>query len=508
MPKQMIFNCSDYEIRIAILDNQILSNLYIEREDQKSIAGNIYVGKVVRVLPGMQAAFVDIGLERAAFLHVSDACHDITDLSFIINEEDETDSEETVGYENAFRQRGMEYEIEDVLKEGQELLVQIAKEPVGTKGARLTTYISLPGRNLVLIPSVQHIGISRQITDESERQRLRDILEEIRPEGFGIIARTVSEGKQKDELRNDIDYLSRLWTIIRKKRENTGVPALIHKDIGIVIRAIRDFYTIDVETIHVDSRGVCDRIIEFLETFIPDLKYNVKLYEGEKPIFDTFGIELDIKKALNKRVWLKSGGYIIIEETEALCAIDVNTGKYVGKRNLEDTILSTNMEAVKEIAYQIRLRNIAGIIIIDFIDMESEENREMVFNALVEEMKNDKSKTKIQKISEVGLIEMTRQRKGRSLSRVLCEPCPSCEGTGVIKSKTTICYEIFRELRRERASTLQKKICILVHPDVANLLLEDEKSTIDILQEELNKQIIIKVDQSFYQEDFQIIPLQ
>ena len=507
MAKEMIFNCSEHEVRIAILENHHLMNLYIERTVEKSIAGNIYLGKVVRVLPGMQAAFVDIGLDRAAFLHVSDTFHDFSELELLMTDEEMTEKE-IIDLERKWYTKEPEYQIEDILKEGQEVLVQIAKEPLGTKGARITTYISLPGRKLVLMPTVQHIGISRQITDETERTRLKGILEGLRPEGHGLIARTVSEGKSEEELKGDVGYLTRVWDTIKNQREHVGAPGLVHTDLGITLRAMRDFYTEDMEQIFIDSRAEYEKVIEFMKTYIPNVAYNMKLYEEEQPIFDAFGIELDIKRALNNKVWLKSGGYIIIEETEALCAIDVNTGKYVGKRNLEETILNTNLEAAKEIAYQIRLRNIGGIIIIDFIDMESEINRERVFGTLLEEMGNDKSKTKIQKISELGLIEMTRQRKGKSLQKVMCEPCPCCEGLGVIKSGTTICYEIFRELMREKAGNLSKTICVLVHPDVADRLLQDEKNTIERLERELGKKIVIKVDNNLYPEYYQILPLQ
>lgn len=507
MAKEMIFNCTEHETRIAILENHILSNLYIERLDEKSTTGNIYIGKVVRVLPGMQAAFIDIGFDKAAYLHVSDVYHDFTDFDFLMNE-DELRDWDTIDYTKKRRQQEPEYRIEDILQEGQEILVQISKEPMGTKGARVTTLISLPGRRLVLMPTVQHVRISRQITDEKERTRLKDILEELRPEGQGLIARTVSEGKGKSQLKTDIEYLSRVWKSIEDKKDRVRIPGLVHEDIGITLRAIRDLFTENVEKIVIDSKEEYQRIIEFTKTFLPNVKYHIKLYDEEQPIFDAFGIELDIKRALDKRVWLKSGGYIIIEETEALCSIDVNTGKYVGKRNLEETVLNTNLEALKEIAYQIRLRNIGGIIIIDFIDMESELNREKVFNALSDEMEKDKNKTKIQKISEMGLIEMTRQRKGKSLEKIMCEPCPCCKGMGAVKSKTTVCYEIFRELRRERTSNFDKAVCVLVHPDVATLLLEDGKNTIEKLEKELNKKILIKVDHNFDQEDYQITPLQ
>ncbi|HOP36525.1 MAG TPA: Rne/Rng family ribonuclease, partial [Syntrophales bacterium] len=323
-------------------------------------------------------------------------------------------------------------------------------------------------------------------------------------EGYGLIARTVSEGKNREELKADVEYLVRLWEAIRKKRGRVGVPGLVHKDMGMTLRAIRDFYTEEMDRIVIDSREEYQKVIDFMETFLPGVAYRLELHEGEIPLFDAFGMELDIKRILNRKVWLKSGGYITIEETEALTAIDVNTGKYVGKRNLEETILSTNLEAVKEIAYQLRVRNIGGIIIIDFIDMEDEENREKVFQALSEEMVKDKNRTNIQKISPLGLIEMTRQRKGKSLEKILCEPCPCCEGKGVLKSRASVCYEIFREIRR-RVPGVEKKISVLLNPDVADFLLEDEKGTLEKLEKELNKKILIKVMPDFHQEHFEIV---
>ncbi|HNT56460.1 MAG TPA: Rne/Rng family ribonuclease [Syntrophales bacterium] len=505
MSKEMIINCSDHETRIAIRDSHVLSSLYIERADENTLAGNIYVGKVLRVLPGMQAAFVDIGLERAAFLHASDTSHDVSDLDFLVTEEGEILDREEESFDRKWYERVAGYQIEDLLKEGQEVLVQIAKEPLGTKGARVTTHISLPGRKLVLMPTVKHIGISRQIRDENERKRLKDLLEALQPEeGYGLIARTVSEGKNREELKADVEYLVRLWEAIRKKRGRVAVPGLVHKDMGMTLRAIRDFYTEEMDRIVIDSREEYQKVIDFMETFLPGVAYRLELHEGEIPLFDAFGMELDIKRILNRKVWLKSGGYITIEETEALTAIDVNTGKYVGKRNLEETILSTNLEAVKEIAYQLRVRNIGGIIIIDFIDMEDEENREKVFQALSEEMVKDKNRTNIQKISPLGLIEMTRQRKGKSLEKILCEPCPCCEGKGVLKSRASVCYEIFREIRR-RVPGVEKKISVLLNPDVADFLLEDEKGTLEKLEKELNKKILIKVMPDFHQEHFEIV---
>ncbi|MCK9274016.1 MAG: Rne/Rng family ribonuclease [Syntrophales bacterium] len=502
MAKEMIFNCKDYETRIAIIDNKTLANLYVERADERSIAGNIYNGKVVRVLPGMQAAFVDIGLGRTAFLYVADACCDEHELDFLVAGEEE---EENI--EGKWITKPHPCAIEDILQEGQEILVQASKEPLGTKGARVTTYISLPGRNLVAMPTAHHIGISRKITDEEERERLRKIIESLRRPDFGFIARTMSEGKGEDELKKDVDYLVRLWENIKSTRSKVGIPGLVHKDLSMTLRAVRDLYTEDTGRIVIDSKREYQKIDEFMKKFMPGVPYSLELYEGNVPIFDHFGIEIDVGKLFDKKVWLKSGGYIVIDETEALCAIDVNTGKYVGKRNLEETILKTNLEAVKEIAHQLRVRNIGGIIIIDFIDMVDETNRDLVFNALKMELEKDRSKTSIQKISELGLIEMTRQRRRKSLAKIMCESCPQCCGRGIIKSKTTICYEIFRELERESVRNLTKTICLLVNPEVARTLMEEERKLLENLEHRLMKKIIIQTDNSFLQDNYEIIPM-
>jgi ribonuclease G len=507
MAKEMVFNCTDHETRIAVLENGLLANIYIERTAESGIVGNIYIGKVVRVLPGIQAAFVDIGLDRTAFLYVADIRPDFSDLEYLMTGEEDNGEEDVADFERKLARKEYTYHIEDLITEGQEILVQVSKEPIGSKGARLTTNISLPGRNLVFMPTVNHVGISRRIQDEEERKKLREVIEKLRPEKQGFIARTVSEGKGEEELRADVDYLTRLWDTIQSKKDKVGVPGLVHREIGIALRAIRDIYTNDVSRIIVDSRKEYQQITEFMETFMPKANYYLELYDKKEPIFDFFGVELDISRALNKKVWLKSGGYIIIETTEALSAIDVNTGKYVGKRNLEETILNTNLEAVKELSYQIRLRNIGGIIIIDFIDMENEAHREKVFNALKEEMEKDKCKTNILKISELGLIEMTRQRNGKNIDRILCDTCPYCEGKGLIKSLKTICYDIFREVEREGIQSLAGTICILANPEIADLLLEDEKNTIEKLEEKMKKKIVIKVDKNFHQENYEIIAM-
>jgi len=500
MSKEIICNCTAYETRIAILKDRELANLYVERIDERSIAGNIYKGKVVRIVPGIQAAFVDIGIERTAFLYVADTYHEVSEEISLFTNGDDNPIE--------YHQETAARPVEEMLKEGQEVLVQVSKEPLGTKGARVTTHISLPGRNLVAMPTSNHTGVSRKITDEGERERLREIIGRLRPEGYGFIARTASEGKQAAELEGDAEYLSKLWNTIREKEQRTSAPGLVHRELSMTLRAIRDLYTEDVERIVIDSEEEYKKTVDFIDTFMPYMRHSVDLYQDTVPIFDHFGIELDIGKLLHKKVWLKSGGYIVIEETEALCAIDVNTGKYVGKKNMEETILKTNMEAVKEVAYQLPVRNIGGIIIIDFIDMETEANREKVFDALKTEMEKDRSKTNIQKISELGLIEMTRQRRRKSLSDTMCETCPYCSGRGRVKSRASVCYEIFREVEREAAYGSAEVFCVLVHPEVAQLLLEDENRALKRLEKKLGRKILVETDNSFHQETFEIIPMQ
>ena len=500
MPKEIIVNCTGYETRIAILEDRELANLYVERIDERSIAGNIYKGRVVRIVPGIQAAFVDIGVERTAFLYIADTYHEISQEMHLVTNGDDSPIE----YHPESPTRPME----ETLREGQEVLVQVSKEPLGTKGARVTTHISLPGRNIVSMPTSRHTGVSRRITDEGERERLREIIERVRPEECGYIARTASEGKQEAELKGDFDYLSKLWDTIKEKERRTGAPGLVHRELGMTLRAIRDLYTEDVKRIVIDSEEEYQKTVDFIDTFMPYMNYSIDFYQDMVPIFDHFGIELDIGKMLHKKVWLKSGGYIVIEETEALCAIDVNTGKYVGKKDMEETIFKTNMEAVKEIAYQLPIRNIGGIIIIDFIDMETDTNREKVFDALKAEMEKDRNKTNIQKISELGLIEMTRQRRRKSLNDTMCETCPYCSGRGKIKSRASVCYEIFREVERESAYGTAEAFCVLVHPDVAQLLLGDENHALRNLEAKLGQKILVETDNGFHQETFEIIPMQ
>jgi len=502
MASELVISVTSQETRIALVENGSLAELFIERQSEKGIGGNIYKGKVVRVLPGMQAAFVDIGLSRSAFLYVADVYEDLDDLAVMMGVSKEN-GDFAVERDSLAAPRYYS-QIEDMLHEGQEVLVQVSKEPIGSKGARVTAHISLPGHHLVFMPTVDHVGVSRRIENESERKRLREIVSQIKPPGGGFIVRTASEGRAEEELLVDMNFLLKLWEKIQHRKVNAPVSSTVHSDLDICLRAIRDLYTKDVEKVVVDSEKEYNAIVDFIETFMPQLKHSVEFYRADEPIFDAYGIEVEISRALGRRVWLKSGGYIVIEETEALTAVDVNTGKYVGKGNPEDTILKTNLEAVKEIAYQLRLRNIGGIIIIDFIDMEKEGGRERVFQTLKEALQKDRAKTNILRISELGLVEMTRKRTRENLSRMLCETCPYCEGRGIIKSKMTLCFEIFREVRREAMNVPSNVIEVSLHPEVADFLYDEERYAIEELENVLKKKIAIKVRSDFHQEEYDI----
>jgi ribonuclease G len=508
MGNELIINVTNQETRVALLENGTLVELHIEMAGEKTIVGNIYKGRVLRVLPGMQAAFVDIGLDRAAFLYVSDVTGRVDTLSTLVEEEndDQTEPNENPETQSLGRQsQPQEYAIEELLREGQEILVQVAKEPIGTKGARITSHISLPGRHLVLMPTIRHVGISRRIEDEQERLRLKELVETLSGNEYGFIVRTAAGEKNEEALKADMELLIALWKNVAKKNEEVGAPYPLHADLSIAMRAIRDLFSSDVDRVVIDKQDDYNKILTAFGKHMPRLNYTIELYEGQEPIFDHYGLEIEISRALQRKVWLKSGGYIVIEQTEALTAIDVNTGRYVGRRNLEDTILKTNLEAVKEICYQLRLRNIGGIIIIDFIDMEKESNREKVYNALGDKLKYDKARTNILKISELGLVEMTRKRTRENINRVLSEPCPYCEGKGYVKSKTAVSGEIFRELQREIAGVRGKSIVLNVHPEIADLLYEQERTGIEFFEHKYDKRIIIKDKPSFHIEQFEII---
>lgn len=508
MPNELIINARPYETRVAIVENGVVVELQIERATGQELVGNIYRGTVVRVLPGMQAAFVDIGLIRTAFLYVSDVHKDFIDFERMML------GNHLVGEESSYLNPGDSYnsrkhdtpfQIEDLLHEGQNIMVQVAKEPIGNKGSRLTSNISIPGRHLVLMPTVDHIGISRKIEDKEERERLKGIIKEIKPVQGGIIVRTVSEGATKDKLKSEMDFLIKLWADIQSKMERGSKPALLYRDLSVSLRAVRDLLTMEVDRLVIDSREEYNNIIEFIRTFAPKFKYSVELYEEADPIFDAFGIEMEISRALKNKVWLKSGGYIVVELTEALTSIDVNTGSYVGQRNQEETILKTNLEAVKEISYQLRFRNIGGLIVIDFIDMEKISNRERVFMALKEALSKDKAKTNVLQMSDLGLIEMTRERTRTNLNRFLTESCFYCEGRGSLKSKKSTCYEMFRELERECSiSKDNDHVYVSVNPEIEVVLKEEEQESIIDLEKRINRRIIITSNGEFHLEQFEI----
>jgi ribonuclease G len=508
MPNELVINARPHETRVALIENGIVVELHIERKTGHELMGNIYRGKVVRVLPGMQAAFVDTSLDRSAFLYVADVHTDFLEIEKLMLQnsiEDDDPQPENPDMERFDPLSGISLHIEDLLHEGQDIMVQISKEPLGNKGARLTSHISLPGRHLVLMPTVNHIGISRKIEDPVERERLKNIIENIRPNSYGFIVRTVSEGADTDKLKSEMDFLLKLWDSIKRKMEKSSSPSLLYKDLTISLRSIRDLFTREVDRLIIDSEEEYENIMAFIETFAPGLIYSIELYEGEDPIFDTYGIEMEIARALEKKIWLKSGGYIVIELTEALTSIDVNTGSYVGKRNLEETILKTNLEAVKEIAFQLRLRNIGGLIVIDFIDMEKRANRDRVFLALKENLSKDKAKTHILRMSELGLIEMTRKRTRENLNRLLSEPCFYCEGRGSLKSKRTLCFEIFRDLEREAANSMGgDRIYVEVNPEIDSILKEEEQESIIDLEKRLDRRIIILAKADFHMEQYEI----
>ena len=510
MANELIINARPHETRVALVENGVVVELHIERKTGQELMGNIYRGRVVRVLPGMQAAFVDIGLDRSAFLYVTEVHQDFLDLEQMMlrNATNNTDEHPVEEQTDALQKPrlAIPFNIEDLLHEGQDMMVQIAKEPIGTKGARLTSHISLPGRHLVLMPNVDHVGVSRRIEDSVERERLRNLAQEIRPLHLGLIVRTASEGADKSKLKSEMDFLLKLWGSIQERMTKGSGTCLLYKDLGICLRSVRDLFTREVDRLVIDSRDEYNNVMEFIETFAPSLKYSVELYEGDDPIFDFYGIEMEISRALEKKIWLKSGGYIVIELTEALTAIDVNTGSYVGARNLEETILKTNLEALKEIAYQLRLRNLGGLIVIDFIDMEKKVNRERVFTALREALSKDKAKTHILKMSELGLIEMTRKRTRENLNRLLSEPCFYCEGRGSLKSRKTICYEVLRDIERE-TNTLANtdEIVVNVHPEIAHVLKEEEQESIMDLQRRINRRITISEKEGLHVEQYKIL---
>jgi len=505
MTNELVINARPHETRVALVENGVVVELYINRGSEQELMGNIYLGRVVRVLPGMQAAFVDIGIDKPAFLYVADVYNDARHWEQVMLQEGDEDNNSENESPLRMRQlKNFDINIEGLLQEGQDIMVQVSKEPIGTKGARITSYITLAGRHLVFMPTIDHIGVSRKIEGEKERTRLRKIIQELRPSGEGFIVRTVSERAPKEKLKSEMEFLNRLWKTVQKRKESSSTPNLLHKELTITLRAVRDLFTKEIDRLVIDSREEYQAIMEFIENFVPSLKYSVELYEGREPLFDAFGIEMEISRALDKKIWLKSGGYIVIESTEALATIDVNTGSYVGKRNLEETIVKTNLEALKEIAYQIRFRNIGGLIVIDFIDMDRESDREKVFLTLKEALEKDRAKTTVLKMSELGLIEMSRKRTRENINLFLTEACFYCDGRGRLKSSTTICYDIFRDLERETVSDEGGKVYLLVNPEIERVLKEEERYSVMELEKKINRRIIIIAKEDFHFEQYEI----
>jgi ribonuclease G len=507
MSKELIINSTISETRVALLEDGTVVEFFMERDNHMNISGNIYNARVQRVLPGMQAAFVDIGLAQAAFIYVNDVLSDIFQenepvFNETVVEEEQNNEDDGINFDDSDRAESIN--IGDLITEGQELLVQVSKSPIGSKGARVTTRISLPGRFLVLMPTVDHVGVSRRIVEETERLRLKEMVLTLRRENHGFIVRTAAENIEEEQLKKEMRLLVGLWEKIQKKFEKASSPLLLHRDMTVSLRAVRDYLTHEADRVVVDAGMVYDEIIAFLDEIMPRMKTSVERYRGSEPIFDAYNIEGDLSRALKKKVWLKSGGYIIIEPTEALVVIDVNTGRYVGKHNFEETVLKTNLEAARELVYQVRLRNLGGIIIIDFIDMARESNREKVFTALQKYLEKDKNTTTILPFSNLGLIQMTRKRTRNSVSRMVCEPCFYCDGDGYLLSRQTICYNIYREVLRESQDISGERLTIKVHPDIAGLLHGEESGVVDALEAELQRSIIIYPVPKFHLEQFQI----
>ncbi len=488
MNREILINVNQRESRAAVLDSGVLQEVYIERASRRGLTSNIYKGKVSRVLPGMQAAFIEIGLQRTAFLHASDIHQKVA-----------------VGNDLQDLPPG---NIDDLVNEGNDILVQVVKDPLGTKGARLSTYITLPSRFLVYLPKGSGVGVSTRIEDPEERQRLRELVQGFIDENSrgGFIVRTAAEGAGFDELRADMVFLQKLWDVISEKALRTKVGKLVHEDLELPLRILRDVTGREISRVLVDSENIFEKMREFSRMFIPEMLPKLELYAEERPVFDLHGVEEEIQKALDRKVLLKSGGYLIIDQTEAMTTIDVNTGGFVGHRNLEETIFKTNLEAAVAIARQLRLRNLGGIIILDFIDMEDEVHRARVLEALQRSLEADNARTNVCEVSSLGLVEMTRKRTRESLENMLCEPCPTCEGRGRVKTSETVCHEIFREILRHTSQFEFQKILVLAHPEVIETMLDDESSGVAELESITGSPIRLQAEALYSQEQFDVVP--
>jgi ribonuclease G len=545
MTKEMIISTNAHETRVAILEDDLLAEVFVERERNRGVVGNVYKGRVSKVLPGMQSAFVDIGLERDGFLYVSDVVNTMEEFERLSGDDEDEDETPVASAEASTlgsgaadvaapngqgrgrgrggrngrdrdrgeREKGPEPKIEELVKEGQDIIVQVAKEPLGTKGARLTSHVTMPGRFLVFMPTVDNVGVSRKISTREERGRLRGIVKEFREQhsfGGGVIIRTAAEGKPKEDIVSDLQYFHRVWTEMRQKSESSRAPAVVFREASLVAKLLRDLLTDVYTAVRIDDPREHQRIIELLDRIMPGMSSRVRLHDKPYPIFEEYGVQAELDKALKSKVWLKSGGSIVINQTEALVAIDVNTGRYVGKKTagrLEDTIIKTNLEAAKEIVRQIRLRDLGGIIVLDFIDMEEKKNRQKVFQAVEQELRRDRSPSKALQVSDFGLVIVTRKRVKQSLERTLTEPCPYCSGTGTIKSSSTVCYEILTEVKKVGPDLDGLGVLLRVNPDIARALKDEERGVVRDLKQMLGKDVIVKADVQLHHEQFDVMSI-
>ena len=495
MSKRIVVNVGLLETRVAVQEGNLLTELYLERHCHRSIVGSVYKGTVTNVLPGMQAAFVDIGLSKDAFLYAGDYTANLGEASRELLAEAAGEDDADVDVDEEPRREAVG-PIEEMLSRNQQVLVQVSKESLGSKGARITSFISLPGRYLVYMPQARHLGVSRRIRDERERDRLRAALRSLTLPPGGFILRTNAEGKGEAEFAHDVEFLTRLWAQIQARFEQTAAPAVLHEEMDLTFRVVRDLLSPEVDEFVVDDRAAWEKVLGYVRALVPSLEARVRLYTERAPVFDAFGIEKDIEKALRRRVWLKSGGYIVIDHTEALVSIDVNTGKYVGKRDFEQTVLKINLEAVNEVVRQIRLRDLGGIIIIDFIDMEVAEHREQVEKALKRALAEDKARTNVLEISELGLVEMTRKRVRQDLRAVLTQHCAVCRGTGVVKSDETLAIEVYRAVQARAAAEAPpgegRELVARVHPDVAAWIEREGRADLERLEAALQVKITVQ----------------
>ncbi|MCL4812867.1 MAG: Rne/Rng family ribonuclease [Vicinamibacteraceae bacterium] len=549
MVKEMIVASGDHETRVALLEDDEVVELFIERERQRGVVGNVYKGRVSKVLPGMQSSFIDIGLERDGFLYVSDVINTMAAFDELAGDDDDDEAPPSggeagvppangaaqgnerdgaaldagAGGNGAAAQAGgpgrprrrsqadpNQPRIEELLKEGQEVIVQVAKEPLGTKGARLTSHVTIPGRFLVFMPTVDHVGVSRKIASREERARLRGIVKAFRAEhgfGGGVIIRTAAAGRPDADIIGDLKYFNDVWNDIRRRSESSRPPAVLYREQSLVAKLLRDLLTDEFSAIRIDNALEYRRVVEFVERVMPPLASRVKQYTKNYPIFDEYGVQSEIEKALRSKVWLKSGGYIVINHTEALVAIDVNTGRYVGKKSearLEDTIVKTNLEAAREIVRQVRLRDLGGIIVLDFIDMEEKKNRQKVFQAVDAELRRDRAPSKAIQVQDFGLIVITRKRVKQSLERQLTEQCPYCTGAGTIKSASTVCYEILTELRKVKPDANGRGVVLRVNPEIAEALRGEESALLRDAERLFAKRLVVRPDPLLHHEQFDV----